>query len=152
MLNLKVESKVNKDWKHSRKDSSKRKSNDKAPRGEVKYKERKDRNGIGRKSSSSERFNKDSRVSGEDTVSSKLKKGDGPSRILTERERGQFSNEIVESDLEDSSSEEDIVQGNCGLTSNKLQQNLFYRAIDKVDELNNILKVPKNSMVEHAEI
>ena len=37
-----------------------------------------------------------------------------------------------------------IVQGNCGSTSNKLQQNLFYRAIDKVDELNNILKVPKN--------
>ena len=37
-----------------------------------------------------------------------------------------------------------VVQGNCGSTSNKLQQNLFYRAIDKVDELNNILKVPKN--------
>ena len=37
-----------------------------------------------------------------------------------------------------------IVQGNCGSMSNKLQQNLFYRAIDKVDELNNILKVPKN--------
>ena len=37
-----------------------------------------------------------------------------------------------------------IVQGNCGSTSNKLQNNLFYRAIDKVDELNNILKVPKN--------
>ena len=37
-----------------------------------------------------------------------------------------------------------IVQGNCGSTSNKLQQNLFYRAIDKVDERNNILKVPKN--------
>ncbi|XP_015775023.1 PREDICTED: cyclin-dependent kinase 11B-like [Acropora digitifera] len=108
---VKSESKVNKDWKHSRKDSSKRKSSDKAPRGEVKDKERKDRNGIGRKSSSSERFNKDSRVSGEDTVSSKLKKGDGPSRILTERERGQFSNEIVESDLEDSSSEEDNRKG-----------------------------------------
>ena len=28
--------------------------------------------------------------------------------------------------------------------SNKLQQNLFYRAIHKVDELNIILKVPKN--------
>ena len=28
--------------------------------------------------------------------------------------------------------------------SNKMQQNLVYRAIDKVDELNNILKVPKN--------
>ena len=38
----------------------------------------------------------------------------------------------------------DLVQGNCGSMSNKLQQNLFYRAIDKVDELNNILKVPKN--------
>ena len=37
-----------------------------------------------------------------------------------------------------------VVQGNCGSMSNKLQQNLFYRAIDKVDELNNILKVPKN--------
>ena len=37
-----------------------------------------------------------------------------------------------------------LVQGNCGSMSNKLQQNLFYRAIDKVDELNNILKVPKN--------
>ena len=37
-----------------------------------------------------------------------------------------------------------LVQGNCGSTSNKLQQNLFYRAIDKVDEPNNILKVPKN--------
>ena len=39
-----------------------------------------------------------------------------------------------------------LVQVNCGSTSNKLQQNLFYRAIDKVDELNNILKVPKNSI------
>ena len=38
----------------------------------------------------------------------------------------------------------DIVQGNCGSMSNNLLQNLFYRAIDKVDELNDILKVPKN--------
>ena len=37
-----------------------------------------------------------------------------------------------------------MVQGNYGSMSNKLQQNLFYRAIDKVDELNNIIKVPKN--------
>jgi len=37
-----------------------------------------------------------------------------------------------------------LVQGNYGSMSNKLQQNLFYHAIDKVDELNNTLKVPKN--------
>ena len=37
-----------------------------------------------------------------------------------------------------------LVQGNCGSMSNKLKQNLFYRAVDKVDELNNTLKVPKN--------
>ena len=61
------------------------------------------------------------------------------------RKRSSYPEPVVMEVMEPTETPQlQIVQGNCGSTSNKLQQNLFYRAIDKVDELNNILKVPKN--------
>lgn len=93
--------------KHSRRDSSKRKIPDEGSRTENKVKDRKDRDSSRKKESTSEKSRKDSRVSGEDVLSSKPKKDEGPSLVLTERERRQFSNEIVDIDSEGSSLEED---------------------------------------------
>ncbi|XP_068753616.1 cyclin-dependent kinase 11B-like [Montipora capricornis] len=101
------ENENDRDKKHSRKDPSKRKSPDRATRDDVKDKERKDHSGSRKKSSTSDKSSKDSRVGRDDSISNKPKKGDGPSLILTEREKRQFSNEIVDSDHEESSSEDE---------------------------------------------
>lgn len=89
--------------KTSRKDTEKRRSPEKNTRTETKSKDRKERSET-RKKTSSDKVSKDSRVR-ENVTSSKPKKDEGPSLILTERERRQFSNEIVDIESEGSSEE-----------------------------------------------
>lgn len=101
------EMEVDREKKSSRKDSEKHQKlspNETAMR-ESKSKERKDRSGSRRKSTTSEKVAKDSRDGGEDAF--KPKKDEGKSLILTARERRQFTNEVVDIDSEGSSVEDD---------------------------------------------
>lgn len=101
------EMEVDRKRKISRKDSEKRKTPDGASRTESKVRDRKDHSRSRRKASTSEKANKDSKLSVDDVPSSKSKTDEGPLLILTDRERRQFSNEIVDIDSEGSSVEDE---------------------------------------------
>lgn len=101
------EMEVDREKKSSRKNSEKRKksSPEETAKLESKSKDRKDRSGSRRKSTTTEKVAKDSRDGGEDPI--KPKKDEGKSLILTARERRQFTNEVVDIESEGSSVEDD---------------------------------------------
>ncbi|PFX20450.1 Cyclin-dependent kinase 11B [Stylophora pistillata] len=92
----------------SRKDSEKRikPSAEESSNRETKGKDRKNHSGSKRSSSALEKTNKESRDSEEDTQQNKPKKEEGKSLILTDRERRQFTNEVVDIESEGSSAED----------------------------------------------
>ena len=121
---------VDKRRKSSRKDSGKTKSPEEGSRTASKGKDRKDRS-ESRKKATSEKVDKDNRGSN-DVSSSKSKKDEGLSLILTERERRQFSNEIVDIDSEGSSNESEAVAPHSD--AEMKQDQLFDGEEEKKDE------------------
>ncbi|KAJ7393425.1 hypothetical protein OS493_006398 [Desmophyllum pertusum] len=97
------------DQKSSRKESEKRvkSSADESARIETTGKDWTDRSGSRRRASASEKPTKERRGGEEGTWPSKPKKDEGKSVILTERERRQFTNEVVDIESEGSSEEDE---------------------------------------------
>lgn len=100
---------IDRDQKSSRKESEKRvkSSADESARIETTGKDWTDRSGSRRRASASEKPTKESRGGEEGTWPSKPKKDEGKSVILTERERRQFTNEVVDIESEGSSEEDE---------------------------------------------
>ena len=93
----------------SRKDSEKRvrSSTEDSSNRETKGKDRKNYSGSKRSSSASEKSNKESKDVEEDVPQNEPKKEEGKSLILTDRERRQFTNEVVDIESEGSSVEDE---------------------------------------------
>ncbi|CAH3135452.1 unnamed protein product [Pocillopora meandrina] len=93
----------------SRKDSEKRvrSSTEDSLNHETKGKDRKNYSGSKRSSSASEKSNKESKDVEEDVPQNEPKKEEGKSLILTDRERRQFTNEVVDIESEGSSVEDE---------------------------------------------